>query len=255
LNKKHFTLFWVIIDVCLLAFLAGGLYLSQNKSELIIQYGIRTANYIIIALIVAAAVLLALVNLLCAGRYKKRYHIRRAPKPRPAPEPAPARIDVNSKGYVRGQLEYFLPIRPRLATELSTCLEQLDGIAKMQSSLEKVRFRNNAPFLQVVADSLDKAEFSIRENMKAIINIAEIWNPKEAGDAAWRDIYEERQHLIATIIKHNDDYLRQSAVLLTKATDLANKKAITGDGENELAATIKAIDQLGAMSGFREKKV
>jgi len=162
---------------------------------------------------------------------------------------------VNSEGYVRGQLEYFLPIRPRLTNELSTCLKQLDGIDRMQSSLKNVRARNNAPFLQVVADTLDRAEFSIKENMKAIINIAEIWNPKEAGEETWRDIYKERQKLIATIIGHNEDYLKQSAVLLTKATDLANKKAITGDGENELEATIKAIDQLGVLSGFDDEKI
>ena len=253
MKKGQFIKVWLIIDICLVVFLACGLFLSQNKSWLIIQYDIRSANMTVVAMIVIAVILLVVVNLLFAKAYQKHHRPIRPPKPKPAPEPAPARVDVDSKGYVRGQLEYFLPIRPRLANELSTCLKQLDGIDRMQTSLGNVRARNNAPFLQVVADTLDRAEFSIKENMKAIINIAEIWNPKEAGEETWRDIYRERQQLIATIIGHNEDYLKQSAVLLTKATDLANKKAITGDGENELEATITAIDQLGAMSGLNEK--
>ena len=253
MNKKQFMVFWPVIDFCLLAFLAISLYLSQNKAGLIIQYNIRTANILVVALIVIAVALLIVVNLLCAARYQKRYRAKQPPKP--APAPAPVKINMDSEGYVRGQIESFIPVRPRLAAELSACLEQLDGIDRMQSSLENVRSRNNAPFLQVVADTLDKAEFSIKENMKAIINITEIWNPKEAGDAAWRDIYEERKSLIVSIIGHNEDYLKQSAVLLTKATDLANRKAVTGDGDGELEATIKAIDQLGEMSGLKDRKV
>ena len=252
MSKKGFTVFWVIVDACLLAVLAYGIFLGRNKAELIVLYDIRTASFMVPAVIILALVLLVLVNVLFARGYGKRYRV--APPPKPKPEPAPVKIDVNSERYIRSQLMNFLGIRPRLREQLQACLEQIDGINKMESSLGNVRMRSDAAFLEVAAESLEKAKVSILENMKAIINVAEIWNPKEAGDAAWSDIYKDRLKLIAAGINLNDDYLKQSAILLTKATDLANKKGLTDEGMNDLEATIKVIDRLGTMGGVMEAK-
>ena len=252
MGKKGYTVFWVIVDACLLAVLAYGLYLSRNKAELIVMYDIRSANFMVPAVIILAVVLLVLVNVLFARGYGKRYYVKPAPKPQP--EPPPVKVDVNSEKYIRSQLMYFLGIRPRLREQLQACLEQIDGINKMVSSLGNVRMRRDAAFLEVAAESLDKAKVSILDNMKAVINVAEIWNPKEAGEPAWSDIYKDRLKLIAAAINLNDDYLKQSAILLTKATDLANKKALTDEGKNDLEATITVIDQLGTMGGIVVKK-
>ena len=255
MSKKGYKVLWVVVCACLVAVLAYGLFLSRNKAELIILYDIRTANAIVPVIVVIAAVLLILANLLFAAGYRKWYRVK---PPTPAPQAqqpgTQANVDVSSERYIRSQLMYFLGIRPRLREQLQACLEQIDGINKMVSSLSNVRMRRDAAFLEIAEESLEKAKDSILDNMKAVINVAEIWNPKEAGEPAWSDIYKDRLKLIAAAINLNDDYLKQSAILLTKATDLANKKALTDEGKNDLEATITVIDQLGTMGGVMGAK-
>ena len=248
MKKKRFLTAWAIVSAIIVAVLLLGYYFSQNKTNLIISYGIRTANAMIVAIIAIAIVAFAISLLLFSHAYRKKY--RRAPKPKP--EPAPVKLDINSEAYIREKLEYFLGVRPLLHDELTECFVQMDSIKEKQASLAEVRSRNNAGFLQTVADSLDKAESSILNNMQAIINIAEIWDPREAGNPVWKTVYDERRKSVGDRIKLNNDLLMQSAKLLTKGTTFANDKTLSNAATDDLSATIEVIDQLRHMSGVTE---
>ena len=250
MRKKRFVTTWAVVEVIFLAVLAGGFYLSRNKADLIIYYGVRTANALVIAVIAIALAALIISFFLFLGAYQKRYRRLRPQKPAPAPAPAQAKPDVNSEEYIRGKIEYFLGVRPRLRGELTECLNQMDSINEKQASLREVRTRIDAGFLQNVAESLDKAESSIWKNLLAIINVAEIWDPKEAGDPAWAAVYDEPRASIRSGLKLNDDLLKQCAILLTKGTAFANDKSLSREAENDLDATITVIDRLRDMGGF-----
>ena len=250
MKKRRFLTTWAIVDAIFAIVLAYGVYLTQNKTDLIIYYGVRAANVLVIAIIAIALAALIISFALFYKNYRKKYQLKKQPKPKP--EPAPAAIDVNSEGYIRGKLQYFLGLRPRLREELTECLKQMDSINEKQASLNEIRSRLDVGFLQNVADSLDKAESSIWKNLLGIINIAEIWDPKEAGDPGWAPVYDERRKSIRAGIKINDDLLKQCAILLTKGTTFANDKSLSREAENDLEATIIAINQLRDMSGITE---
>ena len=256
LDRKRFLTAWAVVSAIIAAVLLAGIFLGQNKTDLIVLYGIRAANIIAASMIVAPAVILAVTFLLFNRAYRKKYRPVRQPKlrPEPAPAPTPVKADINSEGYVRGKLEHFLESRPRLREELALCLAQMDSIKDKQSALSEVRLQNDAGCLEIVSDSLDKARISIWNNLLAVINIAQIWDPKEAGEAELSDVYDERRREIRARIELNDDLLKQSAILLTKGTSFANDKSLSrqADAEGDLAATIKVIDQLRDMSGIVE---
>ena len=255
---KRFTKGRIIIDIILFMLLALGLYLSQNKADLIVMFNIRTANAIVMALIIIAIAMLALISITHLGIFNKSYQAARRANPAPGQGQGQgqAGADVYSEGYVRERLEHFFKIRPRLHDELTQGLAQLDSIIDKQAALKEVRSRNQDGFLGTVAESLDKAKASIIINMLAIIDKAEIWNPKEAGDAAWSEIYDERRKQIHKWLNLNEELLRESARLLTKATELANDRDLASSerGKSDLLATIKAIEQLREISGLNEVK-
>ena len=257
MKKRRFITAWVVVSVIILVVLLVGLVLSQNKTDLIIMLGIREANVLVLAIIIISAIALAVSFLLFLSAYRKRFLNTRKPKPKPKPEPAPAAAgtdNINSEEYIRGKLERFLDIRPQLRIELMACLTQMDSINEKQASLSQIRLNSDAGYLQVVVDSLDKVEFSIWDNLLAVINIAQIWDPKEAMDPGWVAVYDERRREIKARIDLNNDLLKQSAILMTKGTTLANDKSLSRQAEavDDLEATTKVIDQLRDMSGIPE---
>ena len=254
MKKRRF----VTASVICLVGLATGLVLSRNKTDLIIVLGIRGANAFVLAIIVISAIALAVSFLLFLNVYRKRYLKAGKPKPKPKPkqnpEPAAPQASINNEEYVRGKLEHFIDIRPRLINELRACLTQMDSINEKQASLSQIRLHNDTGYLQIVTNSLDKAKLSIWNNMLAIINIAQIWDPKEAGTPGWAAVYDERRKEIKARIDLNDNLLRQCAILMTKGTTLANDKSLSRQTEavDDLEATTKVIDQLRDMSGLME---
>jgi uncharacterized membrane protein len=251
LNKKLFITIWVILSAVFAAILLSGFYYSQNKTGLIVMYGIRTANTMVTAIIVIAVIALVLSFLMFFNAYRKKY--RPAPKARVKPEPEADVVDINNEEYIRGKLTHFADVRPRLRDELAECLSQMDSINEKQASLNEIRRRSNAGCLQLVEDSLDVAERSIWNNLQAVINIAEIWDPKEAGDPEWGNIYEKRRKSVRAYIKLNNDLLREGAILLTDGTTLANDKTQSSEGaKRELEASIETIAKLRDMSGTME---
>jgi len=226
--------------------LAVGLFYLQNKSELIIRYDIKTANMMIIGMILVAVLALIVINIFCIARYLKKYKIKHPPKPKSTLISVDA--DVNSERYIRGKIEYFLGIRPKLQDELNKCLKQMDSIKEKQASLKEVRVRNDAAFLHNVAESLDKAELSIWDNTKAIINIAEIWDEQEGKDDSWKDVFDEQRKSIMNRIGLSDDLLKQSSMLLTKGTTFANDKVSTDEAKVDLESTMEVIEQLRGKS-------
>ena len=249
MEKKRILIAWIVTSAIFALILLYGFYLNQNKTDLIIYYGIKAANAMVVAIVVVAIVALLISLLLFLKNYRKQLQFRQAAL---QAEPLVAKSYIQSEAYVRSRLEHFLGTKPRLHAELIECLQQMDSIGQKQASLREVRSRSNVAFLESVADSLEKAEHAIFKNLLAIINIAEIWNTKKAGDPGWSAVYDEQLKSIKAGIKLNDDLLKQCAILLTKGTTLANDKSLSREAENDLEATITVINQLRNMSGVDE---
>ncbi len=208
----------ILIEAVLLVGLLWLLTLS--RTDMIIRYGIRSADALTVLYWVVWGVLAVGLNIaywIAATRAKKRRDampIKLTFAPDKPLDPA----------EIRAELTRFQTERPQLAQLLSQGLDQLDNIARKQAKMTELIERNEVNLLSQAQEALTSAEQTLCRKLVLVLNRALLCDPQEANARRREAVFAEHARTIQVFLTENEDVLNRCETLLTETVRYVEEK-------------------------------
>jgi flagellar hook-basal body complex protein FliE len=236
---------FVILNAVLIAWVLV-FFLAVDRVALIINVGVRAADFILIAAAAVPAIIFVGGNLLIFARNRRVLFPPKVKKVVLTTGKDAKRTPDN----VRRDLNSLIGSNPELSSLLSSGISQMDSIDKKQAKLGEILERNDSGVLKQVADSIDEAEVSLCANLTKIIDRAIMLNSIEQDSSERAAVYSENMNRISQVLNANNETLSLCDVLLTESINYLDDKNESGGGGNaSLEAMTTAIKTIRTMNG------
>ncbi len=201
--------------------LCGFLWLLTLKREdLIIRFGIRSADLLLPLAWAGWAIVAVGLNVLYL------MHLRRAKKHR---EAAPIKLTFAADralepDELRRELLRFQQERPQLAVLLKQGLDQLDNIDRKKERMSELLQRNELSLLSQASGALDSAQQTLCRKLVLVLNRALLCDPQEENARRREAVYQEHARAMQVFLTENEDVLNRCETLLTETVRFVEEK-------------------------------
>ena len=208
----------ILIEAVLLVGLLWLLTLS--RTEMIIRYGIRSADVLMVVYWAVWGLLAVGLNaayFVGLARAKKRQSampIKLTFAPDKPLDPA----------EIRAELTRFQAERPQLSQLLVQGVDQLDNIARKQAKMAELIERNDVSLLSQAQGALASAEQTLCRKLVLVLNRALLCDPQEANPRRREAVFAEHARTIQVFLTENEDVLNRCETLLTQTVRYVEEK-------------------------------
>lgn len=194
--------------------------LTLKREDLIIRFGIRSADVLLPLAWAGWAVAAAGLNALYL------LHLRRAKKRRDA---SPIKLTFAADkaldpAELRRELTRFEQERPQLATLLQQGLDQLDNIDRKKEKMHELLQRNELSLLSQASGALDSAQQTLCRKLVLVLNRALLYDPQEENARRREAVYQEHARAMQVFLTENEDVLNRCETLLTETVRFVEEK-------------------------------
>lgn len=130
-----------------------------------------------------------------------------------------------------------------LANEVKQAQSQIKSLRRKEQTIKEIFDLNDISY-NVVLDAVSETEQAITRNMKKLLNVIIVWDPKESRLPEKKEVYTEYRAMIESVLKRNDAILAKTDTLLYEITNYIDAKNSGAQDELELETTISTLRQL-----------
>lgn len=133
------------------------------------------------------------------------------------------RAKTSGHAEIRDQLNIMMSVRPKLRTEISECLSQLNGVKGMYARFEQLIESNDADFVSGAIAGLKDIEQTVCSNLKWVIN-SSIATEEDAKE----EFYVESRERIHQVVEANRLVLEKGNDFLLNIADNISQLEASG---------------------------
>lgn len=194
--------------------------LTLSRTEMIIRYGIRSADTLHVVYWVVWGLLAVGLNALYMIGARRAKRLRDA---------APIRLTFSqdkalSPAEIRAELTRYIGERPQLAPLLTQGLAQLDNIDRQQARMAELIERNELTLLSQAQEALTSAEQTLCRKLALVLNRALLCDPQETNARRREAVFAEHARAIQVFLTENEDVLNRCETLLTETVRYVEEK-------------------------------
>jgi hypothetical protein len=194
--------------------------LTLSRTEMIIRYGIRSADTLRVVYWAAWGVLAVGLNAAYIFGARRRKKQREAEPIRLTFAPD----SVLAPAEIRAELLRFQGERPQLAQLLAQGLSQLDNIDRKQAKMAELIARNDVNLLSQAQEALTSAEQTLCRKLVLVLNRALLCDPLEVNPRRREAVFAEHARAMQVFLTENEDVLNRCETLLTETVRYVEEK-------------------------------